>query len=887
MKTINYAISLLLIQSIIANAQYYSPTPTPPPKAARETPTATPTLTFTPTEWPTPLTPWPTWNPAMPANGMIVTDNQYTFDDLGGWVDYDGATDRELVLRWNPSESEKSNPDIVDYHVHLSLAKKEYQYLGHTNTNRPPYIFIWKTGTQLTTQSFRYGPVFGNLYSFHVFPVTKRGIMAGIGYYTYYPVTYEKGDVEAPLPTFTPTPPFLTTPTRFIAYPPVHECEVAVTDDRYSTEYLHYDDYDTEEEKELAIWWEKSGDGTYFQEFQIFVMVDKKDRNNPEYLGSQWSIERPFHFIWEPDSPMVNLKFRNGPEFGHTYGFFVYHVDYTGKRWGPIEGGGARYWGPPYPTFTPTATITPTYTITPTFTPTVTHSPTASPIVLKSMTAVHVYDEPGATDDLTGKNDFDAPDAVNLTIAWDSDISDVQGWDIYVRQDGLGYQFLTRCVTDARSWDWHLNAPNVDPLYQNGPQFNHAYQFRVYPLGIASGPRIILEQSAPVRMIQEGEEPAPMPTIPMPDVPAGRVIAHTNLMTGNIHPPMDWLSPESSVSDGRSILIAWNFGEDSSLIKNYHVRVTVNEMIGHDFLGSTGSGEIRYFEWSPKSQFFISPAYREGPQKGKCYRFRVVGFSTDGVKRVMESEWTLNTEMEMHRILLPGLPDNNIPLDFVYIQPGTFRMGSPEGEICRGSSEIQHTVTLTKPFYLSKYETTNAQWYALMGRRSDKDDIPVDKITFQSIQSYLLKLNGLGLGIFLLPTEAEWEYACRAGTTTRYYWGEDELGSDGKMKRMCYYVSASTKTFFPVGLKLPNAWGLFDMSGNVYERCQDWFGQYISKEQIDPTGPSSGINYVCRGGGAYYCDVRSAKRYFQSTTSRNDYGIGLRLVWEPVLGMGE
>jgi len=247
----------------------------------------------------------------------------------------------------------------------------------------------------------------------------------------------------------------------------------------------------------------------------------------------------------------------------------------------------------------------------------------------------------------------------------------------------------------------------------------------------------------------------------------------------------------------------------------------------------------------------------------------------------------LNTEMEIHRILLAGLPDNNIPLDFVYIQPGTFRMGSPASEQCREKWEVQHNVTFTKGIYLSKYETTNAQWYALMGSQSDENDIPVDKITWQSIQSYLQKLNGLGMGNFRLPTEAEWEYACRAGTTTRYYWGEDELGGDGKMKRMKYYVSASTKSFFPVGLKLPNAWGLFDMSGNVYEQCQDWFGPYDRKDQIDPTGPSSGTNYVCRGGGAYYCEVRSAKRYSQSTTNRNDKGIGLRLVWEPVAGMEE
>ncbi|MEW6238498.1 MAG: formylglycine-generating enzyme family protein [Candidatus Omnitrophota bacterium] len=819
---------------------------------------------------------------------MIVTDNQYTFDDLSGWLDYDRENDRELVLRWNPSEEERNNPDIVDYYVHVlnvSIGSRQIQHLGRANSNRPPYLFEWKANSPLVADAFRNGPELGGLYFFHVFPVTKNEGMIGVGYYTYYPVTYEEGDADAPLPTYAPTPSSFATPEKLYGNPRVPESEVYVTDDRYSSENLGgKEDYDEKDARELAIWWEKSGGSDYFQVFHIFVLIDSK---YSEYLGSLWRIERPFFFVWEPNSPLVSLKLRNGPEFGHEYSFGVFHIDYTGKRWGGYGSYKVKYIGLPLPTPTITPTITPTATITPTFTPTATNTPTATPIVLETKNAVHVYDEPWSTGDLTRETDFDAPDAVNITIAWDHVNANALGWDVYVRQDGLGYQFLIRCAADAASYDWRPNAPDVSPLYLNGPQFNHTYQFRVYPLGVTSGPRIILEQLAPVLLSQEGAEPAAMPTIPIPNVPAGRVVTHTNLMKGNISPPMDWLNKVDRVPDGRAILIAWNFGEDSPLVKDYHIWVKVDEMDKFEFLGITGSSDIQYFEWSFKSGFYTSSVYREGPQKSKCYRFQIVGLSSDGVNRSMESEWTLNNELEVHRVLLPNLSENNIPLDFIMIYPGSFRIGSPEGEFCRSDDEIRHRVTLTKDFYLGKYEVTNAQWINLMAGNKEINDIPVDNVTWQSIQRYLQKLNNLGLGVFRLPTEAEWEYACRAGTTTMYYWGEDELDNNGSMKRLPYYVSVNNGAFSRVGLKLPNLWGLFDMGGNVYERCQDWYGQYIRKEQIDPNGPSIGTSYVCRGGGSNKCDVRSAKRYYQRTTSRNDYGIGLRLVWEPDAGMGD
>ncbi|MEW6238500.1 MAG: formylglycine-generating enzyme family protein [Candidatus Omnitrophota bacterium] len=839
----------------------------------------------TPLETPNFPIPSPTWNSSMPSDRMIVTDNQYTYENLDGWLDYDTENDRELVLRWNPNESEKTNLDIVDYYVQLSINKSGFEHLGHTNSSKPPYIFAWKAGSELVSKIYRNGPAFGNMYNFHVFPVTKSNIIAGYGYYNYNTIRFMSGTNDYPRPTSTKTPLPSTKPTTPIPNFAIPFYEMIITDDEFSKENLcNKTDYDYADERELVLWWNMAEEKDYLREFQIFV--NTKDLRNREYLGSTWQIEKPYHFVWKPNAPWVDLKFRHGPEFGHLYSFVMYYVDKIGMKWGSISTTDVLYTG--YPNSTPhniekKTTPMPTPTLLP---------PTPTPTKTGKIYEIYVFDEPGASEDLSGKCDFDFPDDINLTISWETVITGVQGWDVYVRQDGLGYQFLAHCSADETSWDWRSNAPNVNPAYRKGPQFNHTYQFRVYPLGVASGPQMILEQSAPVLLLQEGEEPAPMPTIPIPDVPAGRVVTHTNLMKGNIPPPMDWLNKEDSVPDGRAILIAWNFGEDSALIKDYHIRIKVGEMDGNEFLGSTGSGEISYFEWSPKSEFYTSPAYREGPQKGKCYRFRIVGISSDGVKRVLESDWILNSEMIVQRIPLPNMPEHSKPLDFILIKAGTFLMGSPMIDQFRREDETQHEVTITKDFYIGKYEVTQEQWRSITQYNPYSGNYPIDSVSWYAAQAYAEMLSQLGLGKFRLPTEAEWEYACRAGTSTRLYWGDDEWMPNEQSKRMNYYVSIPYCCNYPVGLRHPNAWGLFDMSGNVYEWCQDWYGPYEVDICIDPAGAATGILHVCRGGGKTIYDCRSAYRYYSRNYSYGilDYGYasnGLRLVWEPDAGTQE
>ncbi len=231
-------------------------------------------------------------------------------------------------------------------------------------------------------------------------------------------------------------------------------------------------------------------------------------------------------------------------------------------------------------------------------------------------------------------------------------------------------------------------------------------------------------------------------------------------------------------------------------------------------------------------------------------------------------------------IPIPYLPADSKPLEMVLIPGGTYMMGSPENEVDRDDNEGPlHSVTISKPFYLGKYEITQAQWAAVMGNNPSGfqgNNRPVETITWDDCQAFIQKLNLLGQGTFRLPTEAEWEYACRAGTTTRFYWGDDLKYN--QIDDYAWYSSNSNVQTHEVGTKLPNAWGLFDMSGNVWEWCQDRFGEYSSDPQTDPTGSTNDDQRLQRGGEwdetARAC--RSANRYYNYPSFNYD-GYGFRL----------
>lgn len=211
-------------------------------------------------------------------------------------------------------------------------------------------------------------------------------------------------------------------------------------------------------------------------------------------------------------------------------------------------------------------------------------------------------------------------------------------------------------------------------------------------------------------------------------------------------------------------------------------------------------------------------------------------------------------------------------IEMVWVPPGTFTMGSDPGEPGRKDDERQQPVTVARGFWLGRYEVTKAQWQAVMGTQpwSGHDHVRDDAstsathVTWDATQGFVGELNARGEGRFRLPTEAEWEYACRAGSTTAYSFGDDvsQLGAYGWYGANTW--SVDEKYAHTPGQKLPNTWGLYDMHGNVWEWCQDWYAQeYPSGSVSDPTGPGSGSHRIMRGGGwrNVLPSYRSANRF--------------------------
>jgi formylglycine-generating enzyme required for sulfatase activity len=193
--------------------------------------------------------------------------------------------------------------------------------------------------------------------------------------------------------------------------------------------------------------------------------------------------------------------------------------------------------------------------------------------------------------------------------------------------------------------------------------------------------------------------------------------------------------------------------------------------------------------------------------------------------------------------------DTATQVEMLLVPPGTFQMGCIMGSDqygCYSREQPVHQVTLTNAYYLGRYELTQSQWVATMGSNpsffqgsSDSASRPVEQVSWNTIQGYLSATG------FRLPTEAEWEYACRAGTQTPFYNGSTD---DSTVGELAWYSSNSSGQTHAVGGKLANAFGFHDMLGNVWEWVNDWAGTYPSGAQTDPTGPVSATYRVVRGG---------------------------------------
>ena len=227
---------------------------------------------------------------------------------------------------------------------------------------------------------------------------------------------------------------------------------------------------------------------------------------------------------------------------------------------------------------------------------------------------------------------------------------------------------------------------------------------------------------------------------------------------------------------------------------------------------------------------------------------------------------------------------NDIGMQFVLIPAGEFVMGTSQAQVDAVAGDQQsyrnwmqyerpqHRVVISRPFYLGKYPVTQGQWQAVMSENPsrfkagwksligrDHAAYPVERVSWNEAQEFLTKLNERDAEReYVLPTEAQWEYACRAGSGAIYHFGDDAA----QLHDYAWYGDNSGGKTRPVGQKQPNAWGLYDMHGNVWEWCQDRYGPYADEAATDPKGPETGAVRIIRGGSWADAaqDARSAHR---------------------------
>jgi sulfatase modifying factor 1 len=231
---------------------------------------------------------------------------------------------------------------------------------------------------------------------------------------------------------------------------------------------------------------------------------------------------------------------------------------------------------------------------------------------------------------------------------------------------------------------------------------------------------------------------------------------------------------------------------------------------------------------------------------------------------------------------------------FRWAPPGSFMMGSPETEQGRDNDEIFRQVTLSQGFWILETEVTQSMWKSIMGNNPSSfkgADLPVESVSWSDSQGFVAALNDLGLAPagarFALPTEAQWEYACRAGTTSPFSWGDSLNGDQANCNGEAPYGTDVKGKYLgktaPFGSYAANPWGIFDMHGNLWEWCEDWMGPYPSGDATDPSGPASGAYRVIRGGcwndAALRC--RSAFRNDAGVDGRSDV-VGFRIVLVPI-----
>ncbi len=710
----------------------------------------------------------------------------------------------------------------------------------------------------------------------------------------------------------------------------------------------------------------------------IELLVVAYDPDRGDEIEITHSNGAPLDFISSEQIPhfgVAEFKIDTSELGTFFFSVFAYDGSHATERQvvvAVVEDPNAPTFTPKPPTSTPTPSVTPTSTSSPTFTegPTPTNTPVPSntpiPTVFVSPTPrptkpvfVFVTDNAETVEDLTGKTDFDPAEQRQLTVRWTVSTAGATDWHIFVRRGLDGMKFLGRTGKgNERRFDWEADNPLVHSNFKNGPSFNSSYMFRVIRIDNKLSPNDFLDMEEPVGYNLTDGDAIALTQPEMPVLKTTKLSIYDDLLGGD-----ELVSPGGEGNDvdhpdRRAIYLAWNLNIDEDDALDYHVEVKVND---GDFqlLGMTNDSRLNYFRWSALQNFQTMSGFRDGPQHGNTYQFRVtyvpvtgLGESlTSGILHYFVSEdntlptvpieptatpipmptsepsftptatatptfgptltptpvqmitpepftiYPHSPEAKVITVVLPGLPTSAKTLDLNLLEPGEYMRGSPTSERGREVDEgPRHKVTLSKNFYMGVYEVTQIQWRTLMGNNPSwyDDDInkPVELVTWEDCQNFVNVLNTqIGKGTFRLPTEAEWEYACRAGTTTRYGFGDGlECADTGKVFCSLFdqymwwrgnntYEGTQTGTK-PVGEKEPNPWGLYDMHGNVQEWCQDWFGPYTEEPKVNPSGPDEGTERVLRGG-SWNADAvlsRSARR-LSGEPDQRFVTVGFRIVW--------
>jgi formylglycine-generating enzyme required for sulfatase activity len=318
-------------------------------------------------------------------------------------------------------------------------------------------------------------------------------------------------------------------------------------------------------------------------------------------------------------------------------------------------------------------------------------------------------------------------------------------------------------------------------------------------------------------------------------------------------------------------------------------------------LHSRAEGKYLNYQWYKNGQAIA------GADKKRFVIEDVNGTQYDGNYTLVVSNDFGSVTTQPTPLVVDGTPTSHtvtsISMDMIFCPPGTFTMGSPTNENGREGDETQHQVTLSHGFYLGKHEVTQAQYQTIMTGNPEglnakpsnwpnNNNRPVEKVSWNDAQIFLTRLNEMEQTAgrlptgwkYVLPTEAQWEYACRAGTTTAYSWGNDINSTRANYNWDGGGTSGNDfKQTRDVGQYAANPWGFFDMQGNVWEWVSDWKANYLIGAQTDPEGPASRSNRVSRGGSWYSGGtiLRSAGRNDNTPSTRN-YGLGFRVGFQPV-----